>query len=72
MSKRIISIFLFLLIVCTVTGCGEHYPHVTIHNAAWESTREITIGKPYVYVGFDLKNTDGGKDLILHFVEDEE
>ena len=72
MSKRIILIFLLLLIVCTVSGCDEHYPNVVVNNAVTESPREITIGKPYVYVGFDLESTDGGKDLILHFTEGEE
>lgn len=72
MTKKIIAIFLVLLIVCTVSGCGEHYPNVVVNNACTESTRQITIGKPYTYIGFDLENTDGGKDLILHFTEGEE
>ena len=72
MTKKIIAIFLLLLIVCTVSGCNEDYPCVVVHNSHLESSREITIGKPYTYIGFDLENTDGGKDLILHFEEGEE
>ena len=71
MTKKIIAIFLVLLIVCAVSGCGENYPYVEVHNAIWGSVREILIGKPYTYNGFDVENTDGGKDLILHFTEGE-
>ena len=72
MTKKIIAILLLLLIICTVSACDEQYPNVVIDNAREESSREITIGKPYTYIGFDLENTDGGKDLILHFTENEE
>ena len=72
MSKRIISVLLVLLIVCTVSACNENFPNVVVDNASTESSRQITIGKPYTYIGFDLENTDGGKDLTLHFTEDEE
>lgn len=71
MTKKIIAIFLVLLIVCTVPGCGEHYPNVEVVTSLTDSTREITIGEPYTYIGFDLENTDSGKDLILHFTEGE-
>lgn len=72
MSKRIVSIFLLLLIVCTASGCDEDYPYVVVNNDRAQSNRVISIGKPYTYIGFDLENTDGGKDLILHFEESEE
>lgn len=72
MSKRIISIFLFLLIVCTVSGCGEQYPTVLIRAGASATGVTIDIGKPYVYKDFDIETIDGGKDLILHFTEGKE
>lgn len=72
MCKRIILTFLLLLIICMFSGCDEDYPSVVVHNDRAESSREISIGKPYKYIGFDLENTDGGKDLILHFEESEE
>lgn len=71
MCKRIILTFFLLLIVCTFSGCDENYPTVIVDNDRWETDREIAIGEPYSYQGFDLENTDGGKDLILHFTEGE-
>ena len=67
MSKRIILLFILLLFVCSSSGCDENYPSVVVQNDRWESAREVTIGEPYSYQGFDLENTDGVKDLILHF-----
>lgn len=69
MNKRIILIFLLLLIVGMFSGCDENYPYVVVNNAKVESNREISIGKPYTYIGFDIEDTDGGKDLILHFTK---
>ena len=67
MYNRIIMIFILLLLVFTCSGCDEDYPYVRVHNSRVESNRVISIGKPYTYIDFDLEDTDGGKDLILHF-----
>ena len=64
-----ILILLLLLVACLFAGCDEDYPSVVVHNNRAESSREISIGKPYTYIGFDIEDTDGGKDLILHFTK---
>ena len=50
----------------------DGYPEVIIYSGGRSSNANITIGKPYVYIGFDVESAEGHKDLILHFMEDEE
>lgn len=69
--KKFIFVASVLILLFTLYGCGEHLPTVEVHNGYWKSYITIDVGKPYVYKDFDVENTDGGKDLILHFVEDE-
>lgn len=71
MIKRIIATFIILLIACAVSGCGEDLPRVVIYTGTIKNYRNIDIGKPYVYEGFDIESTDNGKDLILHFTNGE-
>ena len=70
--KKIIFVASVLILLPILSGCGEHLPTVEVHTGFRESYITIDVGKPYVYKDFDVEATDGGKDLILHFVEDEE
>ena len=69
--KRLIFAVFSTVSLLTLSGCGEQYPTVEVHNGPWKSYITIDIGKQYVYKDFDVEETDGGKDLILHFMEDE-
>ena len=62
-------IVLTLLATFLLSGCGEHYPEVRIDVGLTKSYREICIGAPYKYDGFDISNADSGKDLIIHFIK---
>ena len=72
MVKKIIAFSILLLTVCIISGCGVSYPSIRIYTSRFEAFRDIDIGKPYVYEGFDIENTDSGKDLILHFAEEKD
>ena len=69
--KKFIFIAFAMVSLFTLSGCGDHIPTVEVNNGLGRSFRSISIGKPYEYKDFDVKNTDEGKDLILHFVEGE-
>lgn len=73
MKKMLVVVFLTSVFVLflILTGCGEQYPTVQIIGGANSTGVTIDIGKPYVYKDFDIEPIDGGKDLILHFVEGE-
>lgn len=60
-----------LILLLTLSGCGEQYPEVRVVSGEYANRIDISIGSPYVYKGFDLETNDGGKDLTLHFVEGE-
>ena len=68
--KKLIVVAIALILLFTLSGCREHLPTVEVHSGAWTSYITIDIGKPYAYKDFDIEETDEGKDLILHFVED--
>lgn len=70
--KKLIFVTSALIVLLTLSGCGEYLPEVEINLGPRKSYITIDIGKPYAYKDFDIENTDGGKDLILHFVEVEE
>lgn len=71
--KKFIFVFSALVLMSALSGCdGEQYPTVRVITGGTATGIDIDIGKPYVYMGFDLETIDGGKDLILHFVEGEE
>ena len=69
--KKFIFVASVLILLFTLSGCGEHLPEVEINLGPRKSYITIDIGKPYAYKDFNIENTDGGKDLILHFVENE-
>ena len=69
--KKFIFVASVLILLFTLSGCGEHLPSVEINPGIGKSCITIDVGKPYVYKDFDIEATDGGKDLILHFVEGE-
>ena len=69
--KKLIFVTSALILLLTLSGCGEHFPAVEIHSGFGKSYIIIDVGKPYVYKDFDIEVTDVGKDLILHFVEGE-
>lgn len=72
MKKGLVLIIALIILSQCLTGCGNNLPSVTINPSMFESLINIDIGSGYKYTGFDIESTDGGKDLILHFVEDEE
>lgn len=59
-------------IAIILSGCGDHYPSVNIDKALLCEPISIDMGVPYKYKDFDIVPIDGGKDLILHFVEEDE
>ena len=69
--KKLIFVTSALILLLTLSGCGEHFPTVEIHTGFGKSYITIDVGKPYVYKDFDIEVTNSGKDLILHFVEGE-
>jgi len=69
--KKLIFVASALILMSILSGCGEQYPTVIITTGNTATGITIDIGKPYVYKDFDIEATDGGKDLILHFVEGE-
>lgn len=69
--KKLIFVASALTLLLTLSGCGEHFPMVEVYTGYGKSRITIDIGKPYVYKDFDIEATDGGKNLILHFVEGE-
>ena len=70
MKKRLILIVLFATITVMLCGCGNNLPSVTINPSMFKSVITIDVGNGYDYTGFDIETVDGGKDLILHFVEE--
>ena len=66
MAKKIIALMLCIIIGVTLCGCAS-YPNVRIDTGTWDVVRDIDIGAPYEYIGFDAQTTDKGKNLILHF-----
>jgi uncharacterized lipoprotein YehR (DUF1307 family) len=69
--KKLIFVAFAMVSLFTLSGCGEYYPTAKVSTGYWNSYITIDVGKPYVYKDFDIDTTDGGKDLILHFVEGE-
>ena len=72
MKKHLMLLFAFIVITTILfglAGCGEHFPVVMIEESVFSSRIDIDIGHGYEYTGFDIETTDGGKDLVLHFVE---
>lgn len=78
--KRIVAAILALVIVFMIflgfaymllSRAEEGYPEVVIYSGELGYNANITIGKPYVYIDFDVESTEGHKDLILHFTEGE-
>ena len=69
--KKLIFVTSALILLLTLSGCSERFPTVEINSGLGKSYISIDVGKPYVYKDFDIEATDGGKDLILHFVEGE-
>lgn len=67
--KKFIFVASALILLLALSGCGEHLPSVEINPGLRKSCITIDVGKPYAYKDFDIEATDGGKDLILHFVE---
>lgn len=67
-----ISIISLLIIMIIATGCSNRYPNVRIDTHAIKSGVEIDIGSRYEYVDFDVVTTDSGKDVVIHFVLEEE
>lgn len=67
--KKLIFVAFAMVSLFTLSGCGENFPAVEVHKGYWKSYITIDVGEPYVYKDFDIEVTDGGKDLILHFVE---
>lgn len=66
--KKLIFVAFALILLLTLSGCEENLPRAEVHTGGWSSSIIIDVGKPYVYKDFDVEATDGGKDLILHFV----
>ena len=62
-------IVLMLLSTLLLSACNESYPSITISDGIKSDSRTISIGQPYKYDGFNISDTDGGKDLILHFIK---
>ena len=65
MAFVIFVLFLFLVL----SGCGEQYPEVSVIIGEHSDEIHIDLGSPYVYRDFDIKTNDGGKDLVLHFLD---
>lgn len=69
MKKHLMLFIAFAAIAVMLCGCGEHFPSVRIEEGLLASRIDIDVGNGLKYVGFDIETVDGGKDLILHFVE---
>lgn len=69
--KKLIFVAIALIFLFTLSGCGEQFPTVQVCFGLGRSNITIDVGKPYAYKDFDIEVTDGGKDLVLHFVEGE-
>ncbi len=72
MGKYLMLFIAFATIAVMLCGCGNHLPEVRINPGVFKSEITIDVGNGYAYTGFDIETVDGGKDLILHFVEAEE
>ena len=72
MGKYLMLFIAFATIAVMLCGCGNHLPEVRINTGVFKSVITIDVGNGYEYTGFDIETVDGGKDLILHFVEDGE
>ena len=70
MKKGLILLIAFAAIAVMLCGCGEHFPSVRIEEGVFAS--RIDVGNGLKYAGFDIETTDGGKDLILHFIDAKE
>jgi hypothetical protein len=70
MIKRILMLIFILVILNTLTGCGNttsRRPSVLIDTNEFEACKRIDIGSKYEYVNFDVIETTTGKDVIVHF-----
>ena len=65
-------IVLMLLSTLLLSACNESYPSVIINDSIKSDSRRISIGQPYKYDGFNISDTDSGKDLVLHFIKREQ
>ena len=69
--KKLALLMFGIAVAMSLSGCGNHYPSVKIDEGLFYECIDIDIGSPYKYKDFDVVPIDGGKDLILHFVEGE-
>lgn len=67
--KKIVLIVISALIIFGLCGCSK-YPLVHVDTGPFDANREITMGSPYKYDGFDIESTEEGNDVILHFIKE--